>query len=65
MAYQLGGKAGFELVKEADERGVSPGSNVLAKLFKENAPCLILIDEWVSPTYMRQMASPLEALMLT
>jgi uncharacterized protein len=53
MAWQLGGKAGFELVKDCDESGVAPGSELLEKLFKKYSPCLILIDEWVA--YLRQV----------
>jgi hypothetical protein len=53
MAWQLGGKAGFELVAENDRTGISPGSNLLEKLFKQFGPCLILIDEWVA--YLRQI----------
>ena len=34
-------------------RGVSPGSDVLRELFQRAAPCLVLIDEWVS--FMRQL----------
>ncbi len=53
MAWQLGGKAGYQFVAESDEKGVSPGSNVLTSLLRECAPCLVLIDEWV--TYARQL----------
>jgi uncharacterized protein len=53
MAWQLGGKAGYDLVAECDQSGVAPGSNLLETLFKTNSPCLILIDEWVA--YLRQI----------
>jgi len=53
MAWQLGGKEGFALVKDCDEKGVAPGSDLLEKLFKSHSPCLILIDEWVA--YLRQV----------
>jgi len=53
MAWQLGGKAAFELVAESDSQGTSPGSDVLAKLFRQCSPCLVLIDEWVA--YARQI----------
>lgn len=53
MAWQLGGKKGYELVRDCDETGVSPGSELLEKLFKQYSPCLILIDEWVA--YLRQV----------
>ena len=36
-----------------DASGIAPGSNLLERLFKKYAPCLILIDEWVA--YLRQI----------
>ncbi len=53
LAWQLLGKDGYALVAEADRQGVSPGSDVLREIFITAAPCLILIDEWV--TYVRQL----------
>ena len=53
MAWQLGGKAGFDLVADCDKNGIAPGSNLLEKLFKKYSPCLVLIDEWVA--YLRQI----------
>ena len=53
MAYQLGGIEGYEMVRKQDEDKTSPGSELLSKLFKAHAPCLILIDEWVA--YLRQI----------
>jgi predicted AAA+ superfamily ATPase len=52
LAWQLGGKAGYKLVKEADETATNPG-DALTQLFNKFAPCLILIDEWVA--YARQL----------
>ncbi len=52
LAWQLGGKEGYEMVRTADEKGVSPGDS-LRLLFKKFSPCLILIDEWVA--YARQL----------
>ncbi|MCC6750891.1 MAG: DUF499 domain-containing protein [Deltaproteobacteria bacterium] len=52
LAWQLGGKAGYKMVADSDARGTSPGSAVLAELFRKHAPCLVLIDEWVA--YARQ-----------
>ena len=52
MAWQLGGKAGYALVKEADETATNPG-DALGKLLRKYSPCLILIDEWVA--YARQL----------
>ncbi|MCW6036779.1 DUF499 domain-containing protein [Spirulina subsalsa FACHB-351] len=52
IAWQLGGKEGYEMVREADESATNPG-DTLKYLFNRYAPCLILIDEWVS--YARQL----------
>ena len=52
MAWQLGGKEGYALVADSDEKGVSPGSDLLSRFMRKYAPCLILIDEWVA--YFRQ-----------
>ena len=48
----MGKKEGYEIVRAADEKGVSPGDE-LRVLFKKFSPCLILIDEWVA--YARQL----------
>ncbi|MDR1923059.1 MAG: DUF499 domain-containing protein [Planctomycetaceae bacterium] len=52
MAAQLAESAGkpalYDYVKEADKKGVSPGSEVLKNLFDAAAPCLVLMDELVS-----------------
>ena len=52
MAAQLAESAGdmtlYEYVKEADKRGVSPGSAALKNLFDACAPCLVLMDELVA-----------------
>ena len=53
LAFQLGGEAGFALVAQNDANGIAPGSNLLEELFRQCAPCLILIDEWVA--YLRQI----------
>ena len=42
------GLEGYEMVAESDAQSISPGSEVLARLFKKYSPCLILIDEWVA-----------------
>jgi hypothetical protein len=44
MAWQLGGRAAFDLVAKHDEQGVSPGGDVLEKVIPNKA-CLILMDE--------------------
>ncbi|MFD1809909.1 DUF499 domain-containing protein [Gemmobacter lanyuensis] len=38
---------------ENDANGIAPGSNLLEELFRQCAPSLILIDEWVA--YLRQI----------
>ncbi|WP_124727907.1 Swt1 family HEPN domain-containing protein [Staphylospora marina] len=48
MAYQLGGKEGYEMVREEDEKGISPGSDKIKDLFDRFGPVLVLIDEWVA-----------------
>lgn len=52
LAWQLGGADGYALVADADRTGMSPGSG-LVDLFRQYAPCLVLIDEWVA--YARQL----------
>jgi predicted AAA+ superfamily ATPase len=52
LAWQLGGKEGYKMVKEADETATNPG-DALKELFNKYSPCLILIDEWVA--YARQL----------
>jgi hypothetical protein len=52
LAWQLGGKEGYAMVRSADEKAVSPGDS-LRLLFNRYSPCLILIDEWVA--YARQL----------
>lgn len=52
IAWQLGGKEGYEMLREADENSTNPGDK-LKDLFNRYAPCLILIDEWVA--YARQL----------
>jgi predicted AAA+ superfamily ATPase len=48
LAWQLLKKDGYDLVAEADRKGVSPGSAALRDLFTLSEPCLVLIDEWVA-----------------
>ena len=49
MAAQLAESAGrpelYDFVKEADKKGVSPGSEALKNLFDACGPCLVLMDE--------------------
>lgn len=52
MAYQLAKSVGdpslYDYVKEADKKGVNPGSNALIELFDKSGPTLILLDELVA-----------------
>ncbi len=52
IAAQLAESAGkpslYDFVKEADKRGVSPGSEALKNLLDGAAPCMVLMDELVS-----------------
>lgn len=52
IAYQLAKSCNnpnlYDLVKEADKKGVNPGSEALQTLFVQAGPCLILIDELVA-----------------
>lgn len=53
MAWQLGGIEAYEMLRENDEKGIAPGSNLLEAIFNKFSPCLILVDEWVA--YLRQI----------
>lgn len=48
LAYQLGGRAGYDIVAQADEKGVSPNSNTLSELLHQFGPCLLIIDEFIA-----------------
>lgn len=52
IAWQLGGREGYEMVRESDERATNPGDR-LREVFNKYSPCLVLIDEWVA--YARQL----------
>ncbi|CAL8981588.1 hypothetical protein RHODGE_RHODGE_02918 [Rhodoplanes serenus] len=52
LAWQLGGRAALDRIRQDDERATSPG-DTLRTLMNEYGPCLILIDEWVA--YARQL----------
>lgn len=47
LAWQLGGEAGYEHVKAADQTGTAPGKKELADLLSASSPCVILMDELV------------------
>jgi predicted AAA+ superfamily ATPase len=52
MAYQLAVDAGepalYDMIRESDRKGVSPGSETLKNLFDACGSCVILIDELVA-----------------
>lgn len=52
LAWQLGGAKSFALIAESDRAGTNPGA-ALQEVFKQAAPCLVLIDEWVA--FVRQL----------
>jgi predicted AAA+ superfamily ATPase len=52
LAYQLGGRDGYELVRADDEAATNPGA-ALRELFELCGPAVVLIDEWVA--YARQL----------
>ena len=52
LAWQLGGRAGYEMVRADDEHATNPGDR-LTDVLKRFGPALILIDEWVA--YARQL----------
>lgn len=54
LAWQLGGKAAYEIVADADRSGTNPGA-ALKTLLEKHSPALILIDEWVA--YARQLVT--------
>ena len=45
LAYQLGGKAGYEKIKENDIKRIAPAAGLIKPLLSETVPCLLLIDE--------------------
>ena len=52
LAWQLGGRPAFDVIRADDERATSPGDK-LRELMNTYGPCLILVDEWVA--YARQL----------
>ena len=52
LAWQLLGKAGYDMVAQADQDGTSPGKKVLVELLSAASPCVVLIDELVA--FIRQ-----------
>jgi len=54
LAWQLGKADGYEIIKESDANGTSPGTDLLKTLMARFSPCVILLDELV--VYIRQFA---------
>jgi predicted AAA+ superfamily ATPase len=52
IAWQLAGKAGYDLLAESDRNGTNPGDRIRDVLALAS-PCLVLIDEWVA--YAREL----------
>lgn len=61
LAISSGKPELFELVRSADDTGVSPGSRVLTQLLDEAGSCLILVDELVAYARKLRGASALPA----
>lgn len=55
LAYQLGGREGYELLAKYDRESVPPTTTDLASLLAKYGPCIVLVDEWVA--YLRQIWS--------
>jgi predicted AAA+ superfamily ATPase len=55
LAYQLGGRAGYDLLARYDAESAPPTTSDLVKLLTTFGPSVILIDEWVA--YLRQLWS--------
>lgn len=55
LAYQLGGREGYDMVARYDEQSAPATTTAIAELLIKYGPCVILIDEWVA--YLRQLWS--------
>lgn len=44
IAYQLAGKAGYEIVRQSDEQRIAPGADTIKELFGSD-PVLVVLDE--------------------
>ena len=53
IAYQLAGKAGYEVVRRSDEQRIAPGADTLKELFGSD-PVLVVLDELGE--YLRRVA---------
>lgn len=45
LAWQIGGKASYEAMREYDEQGIAPSGSDIRAMVPEGKPCLFLIDE--------------------
>jgi predicted AAA+ superfamily ATPase len=52
IAWQLGGREAYDMIRQSDETSTNPG-DLLKDVFDRYSPCLILVDEWVA--YARQL----------
>ncbi len=50
IAFQLGGKEAFEIVRQHDERMIAPGGDVIRSFLPKDQPSLILMDEIINYT---------------
>ena len=55
LAWQLGGRAGYDMLARYDEQSAPPPTSDIAGLLEGFSPCVVLVDEWVA--YMRQLYS--------
>ncbi|NLF16009.1 MAG: DUF499 domain-containing protein [Lentisphaerae bacterium] len=45
LAWQIGGQASFDVVREHDEKGIAPAGDVIRAMIPSDKPALFLIDE--------------------
>ncbi len=45
LAWQMGGQAAFDVVREHDAQGIAPAGDVIRKMIPNDKPALLLIDE--------------------
>ncbi|MDR2346497.1 MAG: DUF499 domain-containing protein [Planctomycetaceae bacterium] len=45
IAWQIGGENAFKILEQHDKNNIAPAGDVLNKIFPENEPALILMDE--------------------
>jgi len=45
LAWQLGGEASFDVVREHDAQGIAPAGDVIGRMIPDDKPALLLIDE--------------------